>query len=102
MGTAAPRCRGSASGTLPLDRAGPTLPDDRGMDGTAGLAFPHDGRLALVGDADRRELVRRETCARESFAAHRDRCREDLAGIVFDVRGRRIRLPDLSIGATPD
>ena len=34
------------------------LPDDRVVDRLAGLAVPDHGRLALVGDADRRDVAR--------------------------------------------
>jgi hypothetical protein len=37
----------------------PVLPDDRGMDGFAGLPVPDDGGFALVGDADRGNLLSR-------------------------------------------
>ena len=37
----------------------PVLPDDRVVDRLAGVAIPHDRRLALVGDADRGDSFRR-------------------------------------------
>jgi hypothetical protein len=44
-----PRTRGGGA---------PVLPDDRVMHRLAGLALPHDGGLALVGDAERRNIGR--------------------------------------------
>jgi hypothetical protein len=82
--------------------AGPALPDDRGVDGTACLALPDDRRLTLVGDPDCGEIRRRETGARDGFAAYGNGRREDLVRIVLDVRRRGIRLPDLAICASSD
>src|SRR5206468_2482401 len=38
-------------------RAGAALPHDRAVDRATCNALPHDGRLALVGDADRRNVA---------------------------------------------
>ena len=48
----------------------PVLPDDRAVDRLAGRAVPHDGRFALVGDADRgdRDRSRRRSLAIASRA----------------------------------
>ena len=55
------RDRGScALGLQPRATLGgaPVLPDDRVGDRLAGLALPDDRGLALVGDADRRQILR--------------------------------------------
>ena len=83
-------------------RASPALPDDGGMDRTARRTLPHDGRLALVRNADRGDLARVEARTREGFAPDRDGRREDLLGIVLDVSRRGIELPYLAVGASPD
>ena len=40
--------------------AAPILPDDRVVDRLAALPVPKDGGFALVGDADRRQLLQRD------------------------------------------
>ena len=41
------------------------LPDDRVVNRPAGVAFPQDGGLALVGDADARHVRRGNVCRRK-------------------------------------
>ena len=48
------------------------------MNGRAGRAVPHDRGFPLVGDADSRDVARRETCFHE-----------------YLTRGIELRLPDL-------
>ena len=55
------------------------LPDDRVVDGLAGLAIPDDGGLALVGDADGGDVARPQVRAPERLGRHRDLRRPDLA-----------------------
>src|SRR2546430_15196089 len=81
-------------------RACPALPDDGGIDRTARRTLPHDGRLALVCNADRGDLGRTETRTREGFAPARDGSREDLLGIVLDLNRSRVDMPDLEVGVS--
>src|SRR2546428_1072419 len=76
------------------------LPNDRRMDRAAAAALPDDRRFALVGDADRREVLGADPGGPERFASDRHRGGEDLFGVVFNVPRRRIELPDLAIGGT--
>src|SRR5207248_2371467 len=118
MGRALPQCCASASATIPLDPPGvagidraqsladgstcTALPDDGGMDRTARRTLPHDGRLALVRNADRGDLARIESRTGQGFAPDRDGRGEDLLGIVLDVGRRGIELSYLAVGASPD
>ena len=54
------------------------LPDDGACDGRPRGAVPEHGRLALVGDADRGDVARR-----------------DAGGLHHLIKGRRLRRPDL-------
>ena len=83
-------------------RARAALPYDRGMDRATGRAFPHDGGLALVGDADGRDVRCADARRRDRLAPDGDRRREDLVGIVLDVSRRRVALRDLAIRAATD
>src|SRR2546430_4451051 len=83
-------------------RACPALPDDGGIDRTARRTLPHDGRLALVRNADRGDLGRTESRTREGFAPDRDGRRENFLGIVLDVSRRGIELSYLAVGASAD
>ena len=65
-------------------RRAAVLPDDRVVDGLAGLAIPHDRRLPLVGDADGRDVARPELRAAERLGRHGDLRRPDLAGVVLN------------------
>jgi hypothetical protein len=64
------------------------LPDDRIVDRLAGLAIPDDRGLALVGNADRRDIAGRNAGARHRGAGGRDRRRPDALRIMLDVAGR--------------
>ena len=72
------------------------------MDRTARATLPHDGRLALVRDADRGDVGRIESRACEGFAPDRDRRGEDLLGIMLDMGRRGIELSYLAVGASAD
>ena len=65
------------------------LPDDGVVDRLAGRAVPHDGGLALVGDADADEVLRLEFRPGECCAADLDHRRPDLFRIVLDPAGLR-------------
>ncbi len=65
------------------------LPDDRVVPGPSGFRIPDDRRLALIGDADRRQIPRREAGVTERSCDHRVRALGNLEGIVFDPSGLR-------------
>ncbi len=76
--------RGEPSAHL---RRARVLPHDGGVGGTAGAAVPHDGRLTLVADPDRRQRARVR-----AGLAHRDahagaHALDDLVGVVLDPAG---------------
>src|SRR5439155_23334690 len=78
------------------------LPHDRAVDGRSRTTIPDDGRLALVGDPDRRHLgsddarlVERGTC--RAFDG-----RPDLLGVVLDPPGPRKVLRQLGVPARAD
>ena len=54
-------------------------------DGLAGVPVPDDGRLALVGDADGRDVGGREACPVRAPRARRELRRPDRFGIVLDL-----------------
>ena len=62
----------------------PVLPHDRVVDGSAGLSIPDDRRLALVGDADGRDISWAQVRASERLGGDGDLCGPDLIGIVLD------------------
>ena len=62
----------------------PALPDDRRGDGPAGGAVPHDGGLALVGDADRDDVLR-PADRRDDLPRDGELARPDVVGVVGDV-----------------
>jgi hypothetical protein len=71
------------------------LPDDGVVNRLAGGAVPHHRRLALVGDADRRELDARH--ARDALVHHRRLRLPDLTRIVLDPARPRIELPEFAL-----
>src|SRR5205823_12857620 len=79
-------------------RARAALPHHRAVDRPAGRALPHHRRLALIGDADRRDVAAGDARGREGLATDGDRRREDLIGVVLDMTRRRVVLRDLAIG----
>ena len=63
------------AGQLAHEPAGAgVLPDDRVVDRLAGLAVPHHGRLALVGDADRLDVARLDVGVGHRAVDHRAAC----------------------------
>ena len=65
------------------------LPDDGVVDRLAGLAIPDDGRFALVGDADGRDVLRAHLRPPERFDGDADLRRPDLLRVVLDPPGAR-------------
>jgi hypothetical protein len=60
------------------------LPDDRAMHGLARRAIPHDGRLALIRDADAGETRRGDARTIDRFAHGGERRVPQVRGVVLD------------------
>jgi len=65
------------------------LPDDRVVHRLAGLAVPDQGRFALIGDADRGDLMTIDTRPSERLSHHLVDTVADLVGIVLHPAGSR-------------
>ena len=78
------------------------LPDDRVVDGLSGLTIPHDGGLALVGDADGGDVSRPKVRAPQRLGCHRHLRRPDLAGVVFNPARMREDLLKLALSDGDD
>ena len=65
-------------------RGAHVLPDDRVVDGLSGVLVPHDGGLALVGDADGGQLVAVDLRLAQGLGDDRARGVPDLEGVVLD------------------
>ena len=61
----------------------PALPDNRRADRFAGCTVPDNGCLALVGNADRRDLRRRDAGLVHGRQRHAELGGPDFIGIVF-------------------
>ena len=72
-------------------RAG-VLPDDGVVVRLAGARVPDHRGLALVGDADRCQVVRRQIGFRQTALDHILRARPDLQRVVLDPAGLRVDL----------
>jgi hypothetical protein len=70
----------------------PTLPDDRVGDWLAGVAFPKDRRLSLIGDANRGEPFRTNARLSNRFLRRRQLRFPDRFRIVLDVSRLRKEL----------
>ena len=82
-------------------RGSPVLPDDRWRDRAPVAPVPEDGRLALVRDADRPQLARRDVGVVECVARSGEHRLPDLVGVVLDEPRRGEVLPQLAVPA-PD
>src|SRR6185295_13578617 len=82
---------------LALRRGAPVLPDDRVVDRLAGLPVPDDGGLALVGDADRDQVLERDGGVADRFARHFALRGEDLLRVVLDPARLRKDLRELAL-----
>ena len=69
------------------------LPDDRVVDGFSGLAVPDNHRLALVGDADRRDLA---AVGVGCLFQRGDGIAPDILGIMLDPAGLRVMLREFA------
>src|SRR5918997_1545646 len=76
-------------------RAPPVLPDDGVVDRLAGLAVPHYHRLALVGDPDPRDRLRRVAGVFQRPAHYPEGHVPDLVRVVLDPPGPRVVLGEL-------
>ncbi len=88
----------AVAGELVADRlrAG-VLPDDGVVDRLAGRPVPHDGRLALVGDADSRDVGGVEVGLAECPTDDGAGVLPDLHGVVLDPARAREDLPVLEL-----
>jgi hypothetical protein len=77
-------------------RRAAVLPDDRAMDRPARAAFPDDGRLALIRDADGRDALCADAGLLDGLARRQERVAPDVLGIVLDPAGRRVVLQELA------
>src|SRR5690606_7159000 len=75
------------------------LPDQRPVQGLAGLRVPGDHGLALVGDADRVEPAALDAGVGERLAGDPPRHLPDLGRVVLDPAGAREVLLELRVGA---
>ena len=80
----------------------PVLPHDRVVDRSAGLAIPDDRRLALVGDADGRDISWTQVGASERLGGDGDLCGPDLIGIVLDPARTRKDLREFPLAGGHD
>ena len=78
------------------------LPDDRVVDGLSSLTVPHDGGLALVGDADGGDVSRPKVRAPQRLGRHRNLRRPDLAGVMFNPARTREDLLKLALSDGDD
>ncbi len=78
-----------------MRRRAPVLPDDGVGDRLARRAIPQHRRLALVGDADGRDVARADAGLGERFVHDARLRRPDLAGVVLDPARLREDLPEL-------
>src|SRR6185503_3053592 len=87
---------------LALRRRPPVLPHDGAVDGAPGAAVPEHDRLALVGDAERDDVLRADARAPARLAQHAERDAPDLLRVVLDPAGLRVVLPELGVRAPDD
>src|SRR5919112_3759237 len=78
------------------------LPDDGAMNSLAGGAVPHDSGLALIGDADRGDILCCQIGFLQCLAAGRDRGAPDVVGLVLDPARRRKMLREFSLSDCRD
>src|SRR5204863_5823335 len=77
-------------------RRAPVLPHDGAMDRLAAGALPDDRRLALVGDAERRDAGDAAGGALDDLASRRERVAPAVLRIVLDPSGSGIVLLELA------
>src|ERR1700693_5040931 len=82
--------------------AAATLPHDRAMDRASRLALPYHERLALIGDADRRDVADLRARRFERLARERHRRAIDFLGVVLDPSRLGIVLTNFAIRAAAD
>src|SRR3546814_13046723 len=77
------------------------LPHDRARERLARRAVPEYHRLALVGDADRRDMLGAAR-ARDHLARAGQRRVPDFGGVILDESGARIMLPYLALSRSEE
>jgi hypothetical protein len=75
-------------------RGAAVLPDNRPVNGPAGIALPHAHRLALIRDA---QGCRHDARLPDRLSRGLDRDAEDLVGVVLHLAGGREMLRELAI-----
>src|SRR5262249_50250106 len=80
----------------------PALPDDRRMNGTAGVSLPDERCLALVRDAERGDFGRGGSGRGDRVAGGPELALPDLGRIVSDPAGLRIDLAEIARAARHD
>src|SRR2546427_10182877 len=75
------------------------LPDDGVVNRLAALAVPDDGRLALIGDADARQVFQEDIPLLKRFARHSALRLEDFLRIVLHPARLRIDLAEFALRA---
>ena len=64
-------------------RCSATLPYDRIVNRLTRMAIPHDGCLALIGNADAIDILRTQPLRNEQFGEHFELARKDVFGIML-------------------
>jgi hypothetical protein len=78
------------------------LPDDGAAERAAGVAVPDEGGLALVGDADGEDVLRRDAAALDGALADRGGGRPEIVGVVLDPARAGVVLGELLLGGGDD
>src|SRR5205823_10017063 len=79
-----------------VGRGAPVLPDDGAGNRFAARALPDHRRLALVGDAERGDVVNGSPRALDHLAHRGERIAPDVLGIVFHPAGRWVVLLEIA------
>ena len=78
-------------------RGAPVLPHDAVVDRLPGVGVPHDGGLALVGDADGGDVVAVDADLRDGLGHHRRLRAPDLVGVVLHPSRMRENLREFML-----
>ena len=78
------------------------LPNNGIVDGAAGFLIPHDGGLALVGDADGRDFLRLDIAFGQYFYHHAVLGGVDLHGVMLHIAGLGVVLGELLLSHGDD
>src|SRR5262249_17823493 len=94
--------RATSAQRLAMIGGAAVLPDDGPMHGPASAAIPQHGGLALIGDADGRDVAGAGARGATGPAEHGERDAPDLLRVVLDPPGLRKVLRELAIGTARD